>query len=764
MSPYSTIHINDLEIDVAKPDDIPYSISVSFEDAEDFQRKKGADSFSVEIPATLINSRSTNGYHELSVRDMTAGAVFKKSGSCMIEYNGVPLLTGKAMLTSAKHTHRPVSYTYDFFGDNKDWGIELKDVTFYDLLQHLNFAMTKSNIVNSWTFDGTDENVPYVFAPVRYREAMGENDDDMKPLYMRPSLSKYWLIYWAFKSIGYRISSDFFDTPYFRRQVMPWTWGSFLYSEGTRMDNLDFLAKSVTAIALYNTDYNDFWDLDVSNDSTNGAFDNNNTYDYIPASKEMRWTYPTGFAYGNLDATFSFQMDIDATVSGGGGITQCKVIVKLYWYKNGVLQGTPVTLCDIRHAGVGRKDFRGIVDAFATFNVSPGDTISAKIHLEQFDSDIGRANVTGNVLAFEFEYFKIPLGGTIDFRNYTGLKKVKFLDLLRGVTDDFNLLFKTDPISKVVYIEPAHGYSLTNDLSDRSGGYILDNVVDWTEKQDLNKVSEVDLYAEGERELIFRHREDPGDGGLKILSDRYSARPSSAKYVLPDRYQSGVKEIDNRFFSAVVHYDVNQWKAITGTPPQMIVLMPENISNTSAREAESTLQPKSAYYKGFDYTSGFKFDGEELDYFPFMFAVNYKPGGENDPVLSYCDERIGTESSGYTIAKGLMKRFYWQRLAIMRNGQYYKSHFLLDIGDVTSLHRDYKVINGDRFERPSIKSFKPMSGESTAVDLWKWEPVTEEDQANSFPSATMILSGSNAAVAEDQRYVTLKILTSDIPK
>lgn len=523
------------------------------------------------------------------------------------------------------------------------------------------------------------------------------------------------------------------------------------------MDNLDFLAKSVDNVYKDGT-FDGYWDLDISNDSTTGGFDNNNAYTWIGGSQEARWTYLTAFNYGNLDATFHVGIDIDSTVSANSDAS-----LKLRWFKNGVQFKEEIVL-DLNAPTIGRKDFAGVVDAYATVNVNPGDTISVKFFLHLFETSLGRANIRANVMAYEFEYFSIPLGGTIDFRNYTGLKKVKFLDLLRGVTDDFNLLYKTDPISKVVYIEPAHGYSLTNDLSDRSGGYILDNVVDWTEKQDLNKVSEVDLYAEGERELIFRHREDPGDGGLKILSDRYSARPSSAKYVLPDRYQSGVKEIDNRFFSAVVHYEVNQWKSITGTPPQMIVLMPENISNTSAREAESTLQPKSAYYKGFDYTSGFKFDGEELDYFPFMFAVNYKPGGENDPVLSYCDERIGTESSGYTIAKGLMKRFYWQRLAIMRNGQYYKSHFLLDIGDVTSLHRDYKVINGDRFERPSIKSFKPMSGESTAVDLWKWEPVTEEDQANSFPSATMILSGSNAAVAEDQRYVTLKILTSDIPK
>ena len=51
-----------------------------------------------------------------------------------------------------------------------------------------------------------------------------------------------------------------------------------------------------------------------------------------------------------------------------------------------------------------------------------------------------------------------------------------------------------------------------------------------------------------------------------------------------------------------------------------------------------------------------------------MFAVNYKPGGENDPILSYSDEKIGNEGN-YIVGKGLIKRFFWQRLAIMNDGR-----------------------------------------------------------------------------------------------
>lgn len=756
-TPYAKLIINDTEADVTSYDDIPLSISVQFEDADDFQKKNGSDAFSVTLPASLLNSRNANSFHNPSIHDLTSGKAFRSAGNCSIEVNGVELLTGKSFLKSAAHTDRPLSYTYDFVGDNKDWGVELKDVTFYDLLQDITFAFTKSEITSSWVFDGRDEDLPYVFAPVRYRETMGDNDDDMKPEYMRPSLSKYWLLYRAFKSIGYRLKSDFFDTDYFRRQVMPWTWGSFLYSDGTRLDNLDFLAKSVNDVYKEGS-IDAYMDLDISNDSTAGAFDNNGSYSWASGTQEAKWTYLTAFSYGNLDATFHFQTQIDSTVSANSDAN-----LKLRWFKNGV-QFKEEILFSLNAPTVGRKDFVGIIDSFATVNVNPGDIISCRLFLHLFDTGLGRANIKASCTAFEFEYFTIPLGGTIDFRNYMSLKKFKVLDLLRGVTDEFDLSFRTDAVSKVVYVEPLHPYSLTNDLSGKGGGYILDHFIDWSDKQDLAKESNLDLYSEGERELLFKYKEDSSDGGLKILQERYGALPGSAKYVLPSRYQSGKKEIQNRFFSPVVHYDANQWKAITGIAPQMIALVPENIANTSNRESDASILPKSAYYKGFDYTMGWKFDGDDYTYFPFLFAVNYKPGGEDDPVLSYSDEKIGNEVDGFVIAKGLMKRFFWQRLAIQRNGQFYRTHLRLNNFDVMSLHREFKVLWGNRYERPAIRGYKPLANESTPVELWKWEPVTQEDADNTYPSATMITAGSNAAVPEDIRYIPLKILTSDIPK
>ena len=147
-----------------------------------------------------------------------------------------------------------------------------------------------------------------------------------------------------------------------------------------------------------------------------------------------------------------------------------------------------------------------------------------------------------------------------------------------------------------------------------------------------------------------------------------------------------------------------------------------------------------------------------------MFAVNYKDGGENDTILSYSDEKI-KNGTGFVIGKGLLKRFYWQRLAIMRNGQWYNCWFRLKNIDVAGhLHREYKSYNGHRWELIQIKDYKPLQQVSTSCLLRKWAPVESQDNDNTYPVAATILNGTAPATNSlDIKYAQLKCLTTDIP-
>lgn len=757
MNDYIKVTIGDNQVEVTNPDELPISISYALESPDNFQEKRSSESLSLVIPATLANDVAANTYRSGDVKDLTATNVYRGYQKAVIEAAGVEILTGKAFLDNGTHNDKPKSYEYNLYGDNADWKIDMEELTLYDLVGHLNFTFDQTNVINSWAYDGTNEALPYVFAPVRYRGSFGSN---MKTEYMRPSLSKYWLLYWGFKKLGYRLQSNFGDTSYYRRQVMPWTWGNFLSSDGTKLSVHNFLAKSTGDVYYSATNGRQefYWDLDVSNDSTSGAFDNNNDYAYLQPAHEMEWTYNTP-NFGSLTAAFSMTVFIDAGCNG----STSEVGLSLHYFKNGTKVGE-ASIVNLSGPLVGGASDVGLKELFFSVDVNPGDKVSAKLYLNIFKAKLGYASISANVQEFKLDYFRIPVGGTIDFTNYTGLKKYKFLDFLRGEIDMYNLSVNTDSKNKVVVLEPTHEYSLSHSLVASHTGYFLNDWVDWNGKEDFSKDWKMQNYSDHAREVTFRFKPDNNDGILKIIQDRNINTLAAGKYVFPTRFKAGKKDYENRFFSATMHYEVDEWKDITGIAPQMVCLVPENISNTSNSESSNTFEPKTCYYKGLvTGVGGWRFDGTEYTSFPFMFAVNYKDGGHNDPILSYSDERI-KDGTGSIVGHGLLKRFYWQRLAIMRNGQFYNTWFKLNNKDVASLHREYKAYNGQKWELVEIKDYKPLQRQGTSCFLRKWAPVESIDNDNTFPSANTILNGATPAAASfDIKYEQLKCLTTDIP-
>lgn len=770
---------SELEFDSANPD-FPISFDYQLEDISDFQKKKSSESIGLKLPATLNNQRLLNTFQNTAYLDTTESGFFKGIRDFAAITNGLEIFSGKAFPKRAKKKGgRPTSYEINVFGNNADWIIPLKDVTLFDILKHVEFKFTKTNIVNSWQFDGANENMPYVFAPVKYAKWMdqtNQTDKNYEIQSMKPSLSVYWILVWAFKSAGYKIESEFLNSNWGRRAVMPWTFGSFLSSEGTKYEIHKFLAKSSDTFR-FNT-YNDFVDLDVRDD-LDGTFDNNNTipnppgdYEYLKPQKEMRWTYNTPH-YGKLDATFQmalfydYKIDMSSTVS-----------IDVNFYVNGVL--TEIKHVRDNEAPVaGSKQESDLVYLWFTATVNPDDKVSAKVKLRIKRSKTATvARCYLKVDEYKLAYFRIPLGGQIAFDSYLKLQKEKFLDLLRGLVDCFNLNFQTDPVKKIVLIEPSHEYSLNNDLTKKQGGYFNKNVIDWTKKEDISIESDLEIYDNNERQFTFKFKDDGNDGALKIVQDRFKIQLASGKFIFDERFKAQKKEYTNRYFSAAMHYIVSDFESVTGIPPQMICLVPENISNTSSPESENTFNPKLAYYKGLvTGAGGWIFDGQKMGNYPYMFAVNYKPGGENDPIFSYTDEKIGNDPN-FVIGPGLIKRFFLQRLIIMNNGQWLTSSFRINNNDIVNwFHRENIIIDGERFELIAIKQYSPLKNESTKCTLRKWVPIKEDDLSRIYPSEQSILteaieipeadpSGSTNEIDKvfDSQYNRLLCLYNDIPR
>lgn len=792
------IRIGRQDLEIEDTENFPLSISYHLEMENDFQTKRSSEAFSVVVPATSANSKIANMLHNVNVLDMTVGKQFEKPQPARITVDGTDVLIGKALLQQATHTDKPEKYEYDFYGANGDWIIDLKEKTLWDFVSSATHVFSKAQVEASWNHDGFTANNDYVYAPVRYKERWGNSDDLVSIYHMRPALFIYWLIYRAFDSVGYKIKSVFLQTNYFRRLVMPWVWGDFLRIDSRMLDVIKFRAKATssynrilqdpTANAVTVEEWADSLPassttnpLVVNNESTDGGYDNNNTYSWsnsgswVPAGLAMRWDYPAQFfnQFGALHVNFRLKLNCFLEVNGNSQVT-----VAVHWYKNGVFQAANNVASAISSGGApitfNHQDF---FSSWKSPSVSGGDYIEARLWVFGFKTGPGqlRAIINAGTAAsgrdsfLEIESFEKPIGGTVDFKLYDNLKYYKFLDFLGGVLDCFDITPQTDNTTREVVLEPAHSYRMQDVNGTLMHGYFLPHRLDWQNKIDLSKENTVRLFSDGEREQIFGFADDASDGGVKILEERFSIKLGTAKYLLSERFKKGIRERRNRFFTPVAHFVANQWKNITGVAPQIIAIVPENLGTTSERFVEETaFSPKLAWYKGLvsrNTYGGWKWDGDATGAgdttkdLPYMFAVNYKANGELDPVLTYCDQNING-----VFARGLLQRFWLPRLSIMEYGRKYQAWLSLNNKDVqNALHREKILLAGGLWLLYDIENYNPLNGESTQCTLWKYVPPAQSNVAAVYPSQTSVITQPTALPSADIKYTRSLLLNSDLP-
>jgi hypothetical protein len=636
------------------------------------------------------------------------------------------------------------------------------------------------------------EATDYVYAPVRYQKPFGDfppvsgdpdaptqpNDMNANLNDMKPSLSVYWILWRGFKSAGYKIISTFMDLSYYRRGVMPWTWGGFDFLDDTRWEGLKFLAGQYFPpdgaavpgpgyghFAVFVGDHTEYPNLYVVADDSllPGTFSNNNLFAYTDGSSVlpymMMWTYPSTppLTLGVVVGNFSVGINWSYRVSNNSDAE-----IRIRWFKNGVqVQDDVVLMTTAPTLGNrGQIEVPEFREVFYETQLNPGDYVGARIylHLHEDSGLAGGAAATINIESFKLNFLRLGDGSTVNLTNYPKFKEYKWLDLLRGEVDLFDLSIQTDPIRKEVYIEPTHAYEING---TKYPGYYNRNQRDWSAKVDQNKESTLELFSDYNREYDFTLRNDSADGGLKKIQDRNLATVGLAKYILPQRYQADVNAKENRFYAPCMHYEHDAWKLITGVSPQLIAIIPENISNTSAPESENTFEPKRAYYKGnISGVGGWSFNNVNYTTLPFMFSVNYKAGGENDPIYSYADQLIRG-----IIGKGLLHKFFLQRMAVYRNGRRYNQIFMmLNNNDVTNfLHRESIIIDDIEFLLTAITAYNPVEPDSTGSTMWMFAPVTENDRDAVFPSLQAIQTGNPIPNSFDVKYWPHQLLITDIP-
>lgn len=801
---YIRLFLNGQPAEIESVEDLGLNISYHLEDGSDFQTKKTSEAYELSLPATRANDRIFNHFRNPNIQDLTPNEIHKNLMPCSIEA-GIVLLTGYAQLKSSHTENGIAKYLVNCYGSNGDWSIPMRDLTIADCCNQNTHTLDIATIENSWNYDGTNENEDYVYAPVRYNKPFLDNDIRVVTIMLRPSISIYWILIRAFRKFGYEINSNFFDTPYFRRLVMPWTWGDFLNLNSSEADSLKFKAvgdgtpghcwlkfdTQLTIAATYHWgDVHPVWGastgsqtISIANDHTLPGFDNGNVYNWDGTGYNMFFTYPNTVNLGTITCHFTLRILVQVNAQAGSWAN-----LRARVYKNGIWTGQEQILCQAVASTFGNATSGGVISNgnvtvwnFDATGLNPGDQVMVKLHYHYKKSMFGGVSLrvwdsfwfNGDLKLSSLEMTGITIepGGIVDIKQYDGLKKYKVLDMLRGLIDCFDLSMVTDTFTKKVYIEPLNVYSLDDNLNNVSEGHFSANHLDWNEKRDLEKPIQTPLFSDMEKEFYMTHKADGSDGGQNKYRLQNGIEPGEVYYKFPERFKSGKKDMANRFFATSMHVFMKPMEGITGIAPQMMAILPENVANRSKNESEMAFLPRIAYFKGKVDTAsygGWNWEGTTPPVLPFMFAVNYRHEGHKDPILTYCNQRLETGGVAH-LGIGLAQRFYIRRFIMFENGQQYIGYFYLNNNDIANWrHRERIILDGAEYHIFSINDYQALKDESTEVLLWKVAAVrrmyspTGAPTTGFFPSDPNVMNPGVAFPSPDIKYKELLLLYTDL--
>lgn len=255
---YINLSINGVDADMSELANQDIELNFLQNEPENWQTIQSSGT-SISLPATKVNDAIFNTYYNTDILDLSPGQSFRNLMDVVLSINGsIPILRGKLILNSAVYTDKPEQYNTSLAGGNGDWITDMQNVTLWDCVNTTPHDFTVANIELSWQNSAgggydSDEFHDYVYAPVRYRQpwqyadpTTGDQIYASANIYMlRPSISIYWLIIRAFRALGYSVNSQFINTQYFRRLVMPWTWGDFYDLNSQLVEGISFKAAGL---------------------------------------------------------------------------------------------------------------------------------------------------------------------------------------------------------------------------------------------------------------------------------------------------------------------------------------------------------------------------------------------------------------------------------------------------------------------------------------------------------------------------------------
>lgn len=681
-------------VNLGLKDDVAYSLTFSIADIREPDKRNSNYSKTIQIPRSKDADKFFGFAFEI---DGSGNYEVNKKTACTLYIDDEPQIIGFLQLLKINVTdNQLISYEVNIKGNVSNVFVEWGDKYITDIdISDLNHSYTKANQIASWTSD-IGEGYVYPMIDYGYTNAHEFDVNNFFPaLYLKEYIDRFFIF------IGYRYESDFINTEFFKRLIVPNSSDKIFFNltDEDKENRTVFVASgesNFTFPAYYATSI-PFYIHYPAPDANILVLD---TVDY-----DFYGQLNTSTSQITIEKTgqYNFQMSMAMTATASSptnSIFNC--YVHLRRIRDGVTTSVYVYETGTIYQG------GSVVKGFETGAVAgkAGDIFYFGVSaVASFNDESCSLNILPvlNMLPLNIGVFD----GNDILMNTTLPQKTKIKDFFKWIVQCFNLYITTDvQDDKLVYIEPRDDFY--------SNGITLD----WTNKLSVDKP--ILIEPMGQLNAIrydYKYKSD-SDYWNKKYFDNHAENFGTETIIIENDFLKNTNTVE-------VGFSPTPNAQIDGTDrviPQIVTVEATESGNNIKPQKKSN--PRLLYYAGlketttsWKYTSFVSGDSDETEY---AYA-----GHLDDVISPTLDLNFGVPFEVYYNAvaytnNNLYNRFYKKFLEEITNkdSKIITCYLNLTPMDIANLDfRNQFYINGNLMRLNKVIDYNPISNQLTKCEF-----------------------------------------------
>jgi len=562
---------------------------------------------------------------------------------CVVKVDGIPYMNGNFKVIDITTSKGVRSYKCRVTGDNLVWvdqfnGLRLNELSWGS------HTFDKTTIEASWTATNLD----YYYPITNYGKWDVSGQVSVEDL--RPGIFFKSIIDKAFLNVGYKVSSNFFDSAQFGELFRLFTGTGFKHPQST-LDTNQFTATKTTdqdvnfGSKAFNVDLGGTINP-IEFESTDNAGVFNVSTDKFTAIEYAKYDFELSL---NVKAVQSAPDNNYLQVRLNGSLIE---EIEIFWI-NGTSTSTP-----------GFSSVEDLIVKPTALTLQVGDEVT---------------------FAYRFEYTQIKSLANVEISMLTGttlsnlmspqfirgvnvnlaqqLPDTEIIKYINGLTHCFNLVWKTNVSEKTVIVEPFDNWDDISDVNQDGFYKAISEANDFTQDLDIGKSYTVGFLSDYKREIRYEYKEDNKDDFLKKVNEAVEESYGSYKHTFSDRFKEGEQKSQNPTF-AFTYYIKDTTvgtNSLTNQSPLLARLWKETKENGAVPEFDTDFEERIVY-RNVDVQGSVQLNWEGS-------LISNIPTG-----LSFGDRTTDWDLK-YNGQNGLVGTFYASQLNVIEKGIFVNAFF-----------------------------------------------------------------------------------------